>query len=266
MQLTIRKLEDLTPFEKLALADFSYSRLDTYKMCPSKYFYTYIQKEPRLFGEAAVLGNIVHSVLEENVSATETLDYKKLQEAYVAQRGSYDPTSKIKDELITAGKEIIDEFYDQYGGTTFDVLHKEYGFKFVLGSYLITGYIDRIDTYGKDAVKIIDYKTGKWEISPKDIPGNLQLGIYAVAVKELYPDKDVYAELYYLRSGRRKGHLFTADVIEGVKANLISVLDGIINDTSYHPTQNTRVCTFCDFAKSGACPTGVFRARKLAKA
>jgi ATP-dependent helicase/DNAse subunit B len=204
MKLEIRNLEDVSDFERLSLTDFSYSRIDTYKMCPSKYFYTYIQKEPRLFGEAAVLGNIVHTVLEDNVSSTETLDYDKLQKAYSEQRVSYDPDNKIKDELIEAGNEIINEFYDQYAGTKFDVLHKEYGFKFVLGSYLISGYIDRIDSFGADAVKIIDYKTGKWEISPKDIPSNLQLGIYAVAVNEIYPDKDIHAELYYLRSRKKK--------------------------------------------------------------
>lgn len=204
MKLEIRNLEDVSDFERLSLTDFSYSRIDTYKMCPSKYFYTYIQKEPRLFGEAAVLGNIVHTVLEDNVSSTETLDYDKLQKAYSEQRVSYDPDNKIKDELIEAGNEIINEFYDQYAGTKFDVLHKEYGFKLVLGSYLISGYIDRIDSFGADAVKIIDYKTGKWEISPKDIPSNLQLGIYAVAVNEIYPDKDIHAELYYLRSRKKK--------------------------------------------------------------
>ena len=53
--IKIRSLDELTDLEKLSLVDFSYSRLDTYKMCPSKYFYAYIQKEPRSFNEPAVL-------------------------------------------------------------------------------------------------------------------------------------------------------------------------------------------------------------------
>jgi hypothetical protein len=55
MSITIKKIEDLDPLQKLSLLDFSYSRIDTYMQCPSKYFYSYIQKEPRLFGEAATL-------------------------------------------------------------------------------------------------------------------------------------------------------------------------------------------------------------------
>ena len=55
MSIPIRAIEDLDPLERLALVEFSYSRIDTYMQCPSKYFYSYIQKEPRLFGEAATL-------------------------------------------------------------------------------------------------------------------------------------------------------------------------------------------------------------------
>jgi len=55
MQIEIKKIEELEPIQRLALVDFSYSRIDTYQQCPSKYFYTYIKKEPKIFGEAAVL-------------------------------------------------------------------------------------------------------------------------------------------------------------------------------------------------------------------
>jgi len=55
MSISIKSIDDIDDFQRLSLADFSYSRIDTYKQCPSKYFYTYIKKEPRAFGEAAVL-------------------------------------------------------------------------------------------------------------------------------------------------------------------------------------------------------------------
>jgi len=155
---------------------------------------------------------------------------------------------------------IIDEFYDQNFDKTFNIYEKELGFDLIIGSYRVRGFIDRVDIED-DVVHIVDYKTGKWEVSPKDIPTNLQLGIYALAMKNMFPDKDVYAELYYLRSGRKKGHLFTDDDVEDVKVRLIREMNNIVHDTNFTPTSNTRVCSFCDHAASGACGTGVFRNR-----
>jgi len=53
--ISIKTAKNITDFEKLHLTDLSYSRIDTYKMCPSKYFFSYIKKEPRQFNDAAVL-------------------------------------------------------------------------------------------------------------------------------------------------------------------------------------------------------------------
>lgn len=117
-----------------------------------------------------------------------------------------------------------------------------------------------------DTVNIIDYKTGKWEVSQKEVPNNLQLGIYALATSLQFPDKEIYAELYYLRSGRKKGHLFTKEDLENVKVKILNSINRIMQDTSFLPTSNTRVCSYCEHAKSGACPTGVFRNKKAAKA
>jgi len=211
-------------------------------------------------------GNIIHSVLEDNVSKEEKLDHTKLVESYQEHAKKQDPDKIVGDQLVEVGTTILNEFFDQYGESTFDVFDKEYEFKFIIGSYSILGYIDRIDIVDENTLKIIDYKTGKWEVAQKDIQNNLQLGIYALAVSEAFPDKNIYAELYYLRSGRRKGHLFTKEDLENVKQNLIKEINKITEDTFFHPTKNERACTYCDFAKSGACNTGVFRMRKLAKA
>jgi RecB family exonuclease len=126
---------------------------------------------------------------------------------------------------------------------------------------LVNGFIDRVDEY-EDRIEIIDYKTGKWEVALKSIKDNMQLGIYALAASLVYPDKEIYAELYYLRSGKRKGHTFTRDDLENVKVSILKMGHTMMDDGNFLPTSNERVCSFCDHAKSGACATGVMRNKK----
>lgn len=261
MSLKVKNYSDLSDLEKLSLVDFSYSRIDTYTQCPSKYFYSYISKEPRQFAPAAVLGNIVHEVFENVLENDKPLDIEELKSEYSKNVPKWDPLNQIPQTLLDAGNVILDEFYDQNEGSKFNIYAKEMGFELVLGSYVVRGFIDRVDLVG-DRVNIIDYKTGKWEVATKDIPTNLQLGVYALAASLLFPDKEIYAELYYLRSGRRKGHLFTKEDIDLVKENLIKQMSNIINDLNFTPTNNGRICSFCDHAKSGACATGAFRNKK----
>jgi len=256
--LEIRDYNSISDFEKLALVDFSYSRIDTYNQCAAKYFYSYIQKEPRQFNAPAVLGNIVHSVLENTLDNNKPLDIQEITEEYEKNITVWDPDNKLGKELVSVGREILNEFFDRNGDTEFSIYDKELAFDFILASYRIIGFIDRVDVLD-NRVHITDYKTGKWEVSAKDIPSNLQLGIYALAMHNIFPEKEIYAELYYLRSGRKKGHLFSKDDIENVKVNLVKSINKIIQDKNFLPTANVRACGYCDHAASGACGTGVFR-------
>lgn len=257
-EIIIKDYSKISDLELLALVDFSYSRIDTYTQCPAKYFYSYIKKEPRQFNAAATLGNIVHSVLENTLENDKQLNIQELTTEYEKNILTWDPDKKISQELVSAGFNIINEFYDTNIDVEFNIYDKELSFDFVIGSYRIIGFIDRVDVYG-DRVHITDYKTGKWEVALKDVPTNMQLGIYALAMHHIFPEKEIYAELYYLRSGRKKGHLFTTEDFADVKQRLIKSINNIITDTNFLPTANTRACSYCDHAASGACPTGVYR-------
>ncbi len=206
-------------------------------------------------------GNIVHAVLEKVVDKEKALDHQEMIQAFNSSQSKLDPDNKISKELISVGKNIIDEFYDQNLNTKFDVYDKEHSFNFIIGNYLMIGFIDRIDIVG-NRVNIIDYKTGKWEVAQKNISENLQLGIYALAASIAMPEKEIYAELHYLRSGKRKGHLFSREDLENVKIRLLSLIKQIVNDSSFAATKNVRACSYCDHAKSGECGVGVFRNKK----
>lgn len=261
MGLKVKKYEDLSDLEKLSLVDFSYSRIDTYNSCPAKYFFSYVLKEPRQFNAPAVLGNIVHDVLENVLDNDKKLDLNELKNEYNQAFVNWDPDNNISNELINVGNNILEEFYDDNSDTKFNIYEKEMQIDLILGSYRIRGFIDRVDKLANRIV-ITDYKTGKWEVSLKDVSNNLQLGIYALALSEIFPESEIYAELYYLRSGKKKGHLFSKEDIENIKDKLILNIKKIIDDTSFVPTTNGRTCSYCDHAKSGACGVGAFRNRK----
>ena len=53
--------------------------------------------------------------------------------------------------------------------------------------------------------------------------------------------------------------LIDEEDIEEVKNKLIDTIQKIMVDQNFTPTANSRVCSYCDHAKSGACPTGVYR-------
>lgn len=264
MTIKIKNINDIDSFQRLTLTEFSYSRMDTYEMCPSKYFFSYIQKEPRMFGEAAALGNIIHSVLEDLVSNEKELSLEEMKSSYEEKKFDYDPSSLISQSLIGAGDQILEEFYDANQNKLFDVYEKEMSFNFVIGNFIIIGFIDRVDIVGDD-VFIIDYKTGKREVALKDVPNNLQLGIYALAASILFPEKTITAALHYLRSGRIKSHTFSKEDLENVKVNILNKINRILNDSNFRPTSNERICSFCDHAKSGACATGAARLKRMNK-
>lgn len=259
--IAIKRYEDLDEFEKLSLVDFSYSRIDTYNQCPAKYFYSYIKREPRQFNAPAVLGNIVHDVLENVLENNKQLSLNELKSEYELNIPKWDPDNIIPKELIDIGSVILDEFYDEHADTKFNIYEKEMSFQLIIGTYKIIGFIDRVDIIG-NRIHITDYKTGKWEVSAKSVPDNLQLGLYALAMSTIFPDKEIYAELYYLRSGKRKGHLFSRDDLNSIKQKLIININTIINDLNFTPTSNPRACSYCDHAKTEACGVGVFRNNK----
>ncbi|MCA1806435.1 MAG: PD-(D/E)XK nuclease family protein, partial [Actinobacteria bacterium] len=183
--MKLKTLDELTELEKLALRPLSYSRINNYDMCASKYFYSYIVKEEQVFGPPAVLGNVLHSVLEHTVG--EPLNYAKAIGLMSDYLKKYDPEQKIDEDLRQDGRVMLAEFVDKHRDDTFDVIEREKQFEIIVGSAKILGYIDLVMHGPNNSVMIVDYKTGKREVAQKNAPSDLQLGIYALAMAQEYP-------------------------------------------------------------------------------
>lgn len=253
--------ENLDPLVRLALQDFSYTRINTFKSCELQYFYSYILKEPQDFGAAALLGNVLHSALEITIENGEPISLSELLQNYALAKNELDPDELIPSDLVQDGEGMLRDYVDDHPGEI-EVYAKELPFSFVLGPARFNGFIDFVsvhDTY----VRIRDFKTGKREVTYENIPTDLQLGIYALAMKRLFPDKDIHAELYYLRKGKARGHRFSDDDLLAVESKLLDMVQAIVNKDNFVATENERICfNLCSYGKNETCPTGALRIRR----
>jgi RecB family exonuclease len=249
--------KEIDPFRSLSLQDMSYTRISTFDDCQAKYFYSYIIKKPQEFGHAATLGNIIHKALEETLDHGYKIDTLELLEQYKAAIPIYDPELQIPHDMIKNGEIMLREFVDANPGEV-NVYAKELPFSFVLGRARINGYIDFVAVHNA-FVLVRDYKSGSREVAAKAVPENLQLGIYSLYAKHLFPDKEIRSELYYLKSGRVKGHLFSDDELSSIESNLTDKINTILDTVNFKETKNEFSCRWCSYAKDGTCNTGKYR-------
>lgn len=266
----VKSIDEIDPLVRLSLIDLSNSRIETIYGdwgCEAKYFYNYVVKEKDPGNPAALLGNVIHQVLENLLDNDKELNLKELTDEYRAQLEAYDSAETINGDLRQLGYVMIEDFFETEKDVKFtkkkvepkqetkEIISKEMGFNIVIGRANVRGFIDRVDLSG-DRVEIVDYKSGKHEYPLKHIAKNLQLGLYALAMKKMFPDKDVHASLYYLRSGNKKGHLFTDGDLDRVVETVLDVTDKISSITNFSTTANKRICKYCPHAASGICSTG----------
>jgi RecB family exonuclease len=256
----IKNENEIDPLHKLALQDFSYTRLNTFEECQARYFYSYVLKEPQDFGAPALMGNVIHKALEVTLEDGQKINLRELLDNYKAALEDHDPDGYMPEQLIVDGEEMLRQFVDNFS-EEIEIYAKELPFSFILGPARFNGFIDVVSVYPSRVV-IRDYKSGKQEVAYKNIQSNLQVGIYSLYAKKLFPDKEIYAELYYLRTGKAKGHLFTDDDLLQVESILLDKVNSIIATENFTTTSNERACRWCSYGKNGVCPTGQLRLRR----
>jgi len=128
----------------------------------------------------------------------------------------------------------------------------------------LSGRADRIDRRGDELV-IVDYKTGRSELTDDDARGSLALALYAYASARQFRRRCVRVELHHLPTGTVAAHEHTEESVqrqvtraEGTARDIIAaekaVAAGTDPDDAF-PTQPGALCSWCDFRR--ICPAGV---------
>ncbi len=249
------------------------SSINTYKQCPRRYYYTYIEKIPTKPNIHTVRGTIVHSVLEDFFDLDFSSEISNFGDFLLLKSlelfDKHWNSSKEKLSSLEISESEIQFYYDDSktmilnwvthflsrvkdcpDGNYLDMFNRlkpvSREEKFVSEEFSVMGYIDAIEVFdGK--TRIIDYKTSKADkLSPEYM---LQLGIYALLYNEkkgTYPDE---VGLFLLKHGERMVKV-TEELVKNAKFEIENIhMSTQTKNKSDYPMKPGPLCNYCDFYK-----------------
>lgn len=160
---------------------FSPSALLLFSDCQKEFEYRYVFNMPErktISWEAMRLGSFVHLALEKGVNMG-----CKSAEEFLQLAKELSLEDEWESVEFNEAETIIRVFFERHKDKYNKESKTEQYLPLKLGGIDFMGFADRID-FTNAGVQIVDYKTGKSNISPKD--RNWQLGFYALAAKEKY--------------------------------------------------------------------------------
>ena len=232
----------------------SHSSISTYRACPQKWKFRYVDKVPDKPRSFFSFGKSVHAGLEflftkREVSPTleQMLEHYRLQWL----REGYETPAQEK-WFFQEGERILRGFYAKHGTESAKVLDVEMKFTIAIEGVPVTGYIDRVDLTPKGGLAIVDYKTGK-AFDKSRVRTDPQLTLYQIACAKLFEKPVETVTLYHLNSLTPLTVPAHAPKLEDdLRAMVVESARGI-SDGNFEAKPDERgVCQYCDYAQ--ICP------------
>ncbi|CAB4529914.1 unannotated protein [freshwater metagenome] len=218
---------DLPVIDEGSLVPVSPSGAENFTECGLKWF---LEKSGGTDGDstAQLLGSVIHEFARlkvEEPGITDEQLHTKLVDSWPLID---DSQGWISQAALTRAKKMLERFSIFHSKSLSDnnrtVAGVEKSFEITVGRALIRGNVDRIEVDKDGKHYIIDFKTGKKEISGDDAQSNLQLACYQLGVildgfQEKLNSTDVTgAQLVYLASKNKSYSTREQDPLADVEA------------------------------------------------
>jgi len=243
----------------------SYSALETFKRCPLKFKFGYVDKIKTPKRKEAIFGTLLHSALKilhepGLMIPTEEEILKYISDNWDAKIYTDEQESAL---AFAQAIKIMKDYYAKNYPSQFNVVALETLFEapIQIGQdlHLITGKIDRIDKTPEGLFEVIDYKTSKKMPSQQAVDKDLQLSIYHLGVANRWPSlakerRPIKVSLYYLRHGEKLSSARTARGLEAITEEAIKSIETIKQAqqaVKFDATPNP-LCDWCEYQR--LCP------------
>ncbi len=243
----------------------SYSALATFKQCPQKFKFQYIDKIKAPKGVQAVFGTSIHGSLKFMFSHDPlfpTLDQiiSDFSENWARSSKNIFPelSPELKQVYEDAGKSMLKNFYKKNPPWGFGTVDTESHFEVLLSdpknnqTHILAGIIDRIDKIGDGEYEIIDYKTSRRLPSQEAVDSDLQMSVYHMALTRRWPNLDpkkIKLSLYFLKHDEKISSQRTAESLLEIRESILKTIIDIEERTKKNsfPPVVSKLCDYCAF-------------------
>ena len=248
--------------KKNVSSSFSYSQLNTFKICPQQYKIIYIYGIKKNHESIeAFMGKRVHRVLEWLYSKENRekpyITFDNLCQIYDSEwlahwhKNIYIAYTRWNsDYYYSIGKRCLSNYYGRYGPTfNQKVKDTEVELEFSIGDHTFRGIIDRLDHIGPGEWIVHDYKTSKRPKTRRQAINDIQLALYQIAVEQNYGQvNEISLTWNFLRMDTEITVLHTREQLEKLRAKLIRMADQIIrfldDENNFYPKESI-LCNWC---------------------
>ncbi len=243
------------------------SRLGAYEDCPRRYRYTYVDRPTPPKGPPWAhnsLGASVHSALKNWYGLPPARRVRGVLPTLLTATWVSDGYRDPEQERAAYARALawLESYVD-----TLDPDAEPVGVERTVAArtavLALSGRVDRIDASGDELV-IVDYKTGRSELTTDDARGSRALALYAYAAQRVFRRRCRRVELHHLPTGTVAAHEHTEASIdrhvaraEAAAADVLAaeqaLADGADPDAAF-PTRPGTLCSWCDWRQH--CPAG----------
>ncbi len=246
---------------------WSHSRLSTYKQCPLKFKFSYLDRIAREDETAeSFMGSLVHETLEKLYAELKVEKENSLEELLAHYRGlwgeRWNGQVRIINRAFSAehyrllGERCLTDYYHHYHPFRESyTVGVEYRIAFPLdpeGRYVVQGIIDRLARSRDGAFEIHDYKTGGHLPTQAEVDADRQLALYQLGVTRLWPEaKEVRLIWHYLAFDAQMRSTRTADDLKTLARETIARIEEVESAREFPPRESP-LCDWC--AYQDLCP------------
>lgn len=240
----------------------SYSALETFKQCPLKFKFQYVDKIKTPKSKEALFGTLVHKTLkilhEPGLIIPTEAEFLKI----FADNWDSTPYGEEQQASLAfaQGIKMLKDYYAKNYPSQFNVVALETLFEAPVQSggetHIITGKIDRIDKIPDDLFEVIDYKTTKKMPSQESVNKDLQLSLYHLGVASRWPSfvqekRPLKVSLYYLKHGEKLSSLRNAQDLKATQEGIIKNIESITsaNQAEKFEPRPSALCDWCEYQK-----------------